>query len=53
MIKRKLPSIIEELESYVRLAKTKRRDQVYIFQEIIFLAKQALRIIKGDENEKN
>lgn len=48
MIKRKLLKIIEELESYVRLSKSKRRDRIYIFQEIIFLAKQAIRVIKEE-----
>lgn len=44
MIKQKLSRLIEEIEAYTRMVKYKRRDQVYMFKEIAFLATKAAKV---------
>jgi len=48
-----LKAIVEEIQSYSSMLKSKRRDNVYILLEIMFLSKQALSILRRNKSEKN
>jgi len=45
-MEKNLLSIIEEIESYTRMVKFKRRDKVSIFKEIAFLATKASKLLE-------